>query len=207
MKTKDLLTIATAALGTATLTVAFLASPLMSGNDANPLAATIAKPKLAANGIEMTLASANGREFKAGEQPVFELRAVNTLNQPSDVAICAILSASAPVSRMSRLMPMPSVLWRQELALALGPNETKVLPLAARTNLPANSDISVSLSQVGQPGKATAAGNAGIASVAPLLPGGQPGIVAMRFSTVPPVATPAYADAAAAKAVVIPGPR
>jgi|ERR1039458_1608116 hypothetical protein len=207
MKTKDLLTIATAALGTATLTVAFHASSLISGNDANPLAATIAKPKLVANGIEMTLASANGRDYKAGDQPAFELQAVNKLNQPSDVSVCATLSASAPVSRMSRAMPIPTILWHEELALALGPNETKVLTLAARTNLPANSVMTVSLSQVGQAGKAMTAGNPGTAFVAPLAPGGQPGIVAMRFSTVPPVAAPAYADTAAAKAAVIPASR
>jgi hypothetical protein len=189
MKTKDLLTIATAALGTATLTVAFHAGPLLSGNDANPLTATIAKPKLAANGVEMTLSAADGRDFKAGDQPAFELRASNTLNQPSDVVICATLSASAPVSLMSRVMPIPSVLWREQLPLALGPNETKVLTLAARTNLPANSAFSVSLSQVAQVGEATAAGN--------------PGIVVLRFSTVPPVAAPAYADATAARAALI----
>jgi hypothetical protein len=207
MKTKDLLIIATASLVTATLTVAFHASPLVSGNDANPLAATIAKPKLTVNGIEMTLASAQGREFKAGEQPAFELRAVNTLDQPAEVAICATLSASAPVSFMSRAMPIPTILWHEELALALGANETKVFTLAARTNLPANSVVTVSLSQVGQAGKTMTAGNRGTALVAPLLPGGQPGIVAMRFSTVPPVAAPAFADAAAAKAAVIAAPR
>jgi len=207
MKTKDLVIIATAALVTATLTVAFHASPLISGNDANPLAATIAKPKLTVNGIEMTLSAANGQEFKAGEQPAFELRAVNTLDQPSEAAVCATLSASAPVSRMSRAMPIATILWHEELALALGPNETKVLALAARTNLPANSLMIVSLSQVGQAGKAITAGNPGTAFVAPLRPGGQPGIVAMTFSTVPPVAAAAYADAAAAKAAVIAAPR
>ncbi len=206
MKTNDLLKIATAALGTATLTVAFLASPLMSGNDANPLAATIAKPKLAANGIEMTLSCANGREFKAGDQPEFELRAVNTLQQPSVVSVCATLSAAAPVSLFSRAMPIPSILWHEELALALGPNETKVLTLAARTNLPANSVMSVSLAQVGLGGKAAAVGNPGTAFLAPLWPGGQPGIVALRFSTVPPVAAPAYA-AAAPRAAAIPATR
>ncbi|MGA2541812.1 MAG: hypothetical protein ABSG78_09695 [Verrucomicrobiota bacterium] len=207
MKTKDLLIIATAALGTATLTVAFHASPLISGNDANPLAATIAKPKLTANGIEMTLSAANGREFKAGDQPAFELQAVNTLGEPSEVAICATLSAFTVGSPMSRIGPIPSVLWHEELALKLGPNETKALTLAARTNLPANSSISVFLSQAGQTGKATAAGSPGIASAAPLMRGGLPGIVAMRFSTVPPVPAPAYADAATAKPTVIPAPR
>jgi hypothetical protein len=172
MKTKDLLTIATAALATATLTVAFHASPLISGNDADPLAAAIAKPKLVANNIEMTLCAAQGREFKAGDQPEFELRAVNTLNQPSDAAICATLTASKPVSGLSRMVPMPALLWRQELVLSLRANETKVLTLAVPTNLPARSAMTVVLSQMGGSGRV-------------------PGIVAMRFSTVPPEEVPA----------------
>lgn len=203
MKTKDLLTIATAALGTATLTVAFLASPRMSGTDANPLGATIAKPKLVANGVEMTLCAANGREFKAGDQPAFELRAVNTLDQPADVSVCATMSALAVSSPMSRMIMMPAVLWRQELAVKLGAKEAKVFTLAAQTNLPAKSTISVSLSQAGQAAKGTAAGNPGIASPMMLFPGGQPGIVVMSFSTVPPAAATASADVASAKAVEI----
>ncbi|MGA3182917.1 MAG: hypothetical protein ABSF38_21560 [Verrucomicrobiota bacterium] len=203
MKTKDILTIVTAALATATLTVAFHASPLVSGNDPALLSPTIAKPKLAANGIEVTLSPANGRVFKAGDQPDFELRSVNTLNQPSELSICVALSALGPVSRLSRTPVMPSVLWQQQLDLTLGPNETKLLTLATRAKLPANSSISVSLSQVGQAGKATAAANPGIVSAGPLRPDGQPGIVALRFSTAPPPASPANADAPTAQAAVI----
>ena len=202
MKTKDILTIATTALGTATLTVAFLASPTTSGTDANSQAVTIAKPKLVANGIEMTLSAAEGRQFKAGDQPAFELRAVNTLNQPSEVAICASMSSTAPSDRMSRLVAMPAVLWQEHLELALRPNETKVLALAARTNLPANRSIMVVLGQVSQDAQATIAANAGPASAAPPRP-----IMAMAFSTVAPMAAPASADVAAANAVVFPAPR
>ena len=130
MKTKDLLTIATAALGTATLTVAFFASAPLSGDNGNLIAATIAKPKLVANGIEMTLSSVQGREFKAGDQPEFELRAVNTLTQPAEVAVCVVVTAISPGSAMSRIGPMPAVLWQDQVDLALKPLETRVLNLA-----------------------------------------------------------------------------
>ncbi len=189
MKTKDLLTIGTAALGTATLTVLFLATPRMTGTDTNPTTATITQPKFAANGIEVTL-SANGREFKAGDQPEFELRAVNTLNQPAEVAVCATLTSLSPGGLMSRIGPRPAILWHQDIEVALKANETKVLTLDARTNLPANREISVSLSQVSQAGKTTAADNPGNTAAALLLQGRVPGIVALRFSTAPPKTTP-----------------
>jgi hypothetical protein len=193
MNTKDLLTIATAALGTATLTVAFFASPPLSGDNGNVLAMTIAKPKLAANGVEMTLSAAKDRVFKAGDQPAFEFHAVNTLKQPAQVAVCVILSGTREVSPgfVSRIPPIPTVMWQDQVDLALQPNESRVVSLTARTNLPANTSFSVSLSQAGDPGKT------GNPSVAPL-PGGLQGIVSMRFSTVPQPTTPAPVFAATA---------
>jgi hypothetical protein len=198
MKTKDLLTIGTAALGTATLTVLFLATPRMTGTDTNPTAATIAQPKFAANGIEVTLSAANGRKFSAGDQPEFELRAVNTLNEPAQVAVCATLYSLSPGGAMSRIGPMPAILWHQDIEIALKPNETRVLALDARTNLPANREISVSLSQVSQAGKTTVAGNPGNPAAAFLLQGRVPGIVALRFSTAPPKSAPTVASATSA---------
>ena len=57
MKTKDILTITTAALGTATLTVAaFWAGPTDAGHDADAPPAKIAKPRLISHGVEMALA-------------------------------------------------------------------------------------------------------------------------------------------------------
>jgi hypothetical protein len=201
MKTKDLLTIGTTALGTAALTVVFLASPRMTGSDANPTGATIAQPKLAANGIEITLSPANGREFKAGEQPEFELRAVNTLNEPSSAAICATLYSERPDSRASRIISMPAVLWQQELEFALKPNESKALTLETRTNLPANSSFYVLLSKVAR--TAGTADNPGNVTVAQFGPRGADGIVALRFSTVPPAAALARPVAANGSAAAV----
>jgi hypothetical protein len=172
MKMKDLLTIITVALGTATLTVAtFLADSLEAGSEANPPAATIAKPRLVAHGMEMTLAPADGRFFKTGDQPGFELRAVNTLNESSDATVHVTMTASAPVSPLSRVVLMPVVLWQEEWSLKLEPNETRVFTFTARTNLPANSVISVSLSEANSREQTMATGR---------------GIVALSFSTVTP---------------------
>ena len=173
MKTKDILTIATTALGTATLTVAFLASPTTSGTDANSQAVTIAKPKLVANGIEMMLSAAEGRQFKAGDQPAFELCAVNTLEPAlrsgdlcdhvrfyggqSDVADEARFRLSCGARRWH---------WRSD------PTKPKCSPSPPERICPRRALISVSLSQVGQVGKGTAASNPGIASTTALRPGG-----------------------------------
>ncbi len=177
MKTKDLLTIATAALGTATLTVvAFWAGPTDAGNDADAPPPKIPKARLVSNGIELSLAPAGGRSFKAGDQPEFELTALNPTPQAATAAIAVGLSASSPADPLSRTIRLPSVLWRQDQSLTLSPGETKTLTLSAHTNLPPNSVISVSLRDQ-NPGPG-------------LVPGG---ITALTFSTVVPNAKPVIA--------------
>ncbi|MGO8925457.1 MAG: hypothetical protein ACLQU3_00835 [Limisphaerales bacterium] len=178
MKTKDILTITTVALGTATLTVAaFWAAPIEAGSDADTPPAKLAKPQLISHGVEMTLASAGGRVFKAGDQPEFELTALNTTNQLANVSVCVTMTASSPADALSRVIRLPKVLWQQEQVFTLQPNETKMLALCASTNLPVNSVISVSLREQDQ-------------KPAPLTPG----IVALTFSTVVPTALPAVAS-------------
>jgi hypothetical protein len=77
---------------------------------------------------------------------------------------------------LSRVSPIPSVLWRQVPSLALQPNETKLLLLSAPTKLPANSVLSVSL---------TPETSNTVTNSRPM-PDVRPGIVALRFSTVSP---------------------
>ena len=176
---KDGLTIATAALGTATLTVgAFWAGPLDAGNEADAPPAKIAKARLVSHGVELALAAAAGRTFKAGEQAEFELTAVNTTGQPAEVGVGVTMTATAPADAMSRTIRMPSALWQREECVKLAPRETKVLTLCASTNLPPNSVITVSLREPG-------------AQATPMLPG----ITALTFSTVVPKAAPVVASA------------
>jgi hypothetical protein len=172
MQTKDLLTIATTALGTATLTVAgFWAGPLGAGSEADAPPAIIANARLVSHGVELGLAPAGARAFKAGEQPEFELTAVNTTDQPASTAVGVTLTASAPANALSRAVRVPLVLWQQEQVVTLNPKETKVLALCATTNLPPNSLISVLLRESGEG-----------AAQAPL------GITAFSFSTAAPAA-------------------
>jgi hypothetical protein len=60
------------------------------------------------------------------------------------------MTASAPINKLSRAIPVPSVLWRQEQIVSLQPNETKVYALSAKTNLPPKSVISISLQDLEQ---------------------------------------------------------
>jgi hypothetical protein len=151
MKTKDLVTIASAALGTATLTVvAFWAGPTDAGSDADAPPPKIAKSLLVSRGIELALAPAGGRTFKAGDQAEFELTALSTTNEAARVSVCLTMLASAPANELSRAIRLPLVLWRQEQIVSLQPNERKVYTLSASTNLPPMSVISVSLQDLEQ---------------------------------------------------------
>ena len=177
MTTKDLVMIGTAAIGTATLTVAaFWARPLDAGNDADTPPPKIAKPLLVTRGVELALAPAGGRVFQAGDQPAFELTALNTTHQPASVSLCVTMSTFGPVNLASRVPALPLVLWRQEQTVTLKPDETKVYSLCASTNLPAKSMVSVSLQDLDEQ--------------AARLPAG---IVALRFSTAVDGSVPAVA--------------
>jgi hypothetical protein len=177
MNTKDLLTIATTALGTASLTVVtFWAGPIDAGNDADAPPPKLPKSLLISHGVELTLAPAGDRTFKAGDQPEFTLTALNATSQPASASLCVTMTASAPINKLSRAIPVPSVLWRQEQIVSLQPNETKVYTLSAKTNLPPMSLISLSLQDLDQ--KAT------------LFPAG---IVAFSFSTAPDTQIPIVA--------------
>ncbi len=146
MTTKDLVTIAAAALGTATLTViTFWTGPLGAGNDADAPPPKIPSARLVSRGVEFGLAPARGRTFKAGDQPEFELTALNTTDQPASVSVGVTMTSAAPPNPLARVILMPSVLWERQQLVMLNPGETKVLTLCANTNLPAYRLMSVSL--------------------------------------------------------------
>lgn len=182
MNSKDLLTITAVALGTAALTVAtFWGNRLEAEGDANAQAPTITKPEMVAGGIKLTLASAADRSYKAGEVPGFTLTAINTRDQADEAKVRLTLTATAPSSPFSRMLPVPAMLWQQECTFTLAPSETKTLTLTANTNLPANSVISVSIQDLAQtqPAPAEGAATASLMKFSPLAHG----MVLLSFST------------------------
>src|SRR5690242_4065323 len=115
MKSNDLLTIATVALGTAALTVTTLwTGPLEAGGETRLPGPELAKPRLVSHGVEMSLTTEGGRVFKAGEEPCFQLTAVNTNAAPVTTCVRLSVSCSSPMSAMSRVMAIPAVLWTEE---------------------------------------------------------------------------------------------
>lgn len=195
MKTQDIVTIVSVAIGTAALTVMSLwTTPLEAGDEGATLAPEIARPKLVTRGIELTLTKAGGRAFAAGDEPVFELHAVNTTGEAASTTIRIAMTASSPANALSRVIRLPSVLWQQSQTLALNPNEAKSVVVSTKTKLPANSLISVSLQESDSFDTTTAA----LAHVQPLLqsaPRPLLGIVAMTFSTIAGATSPVVASA------------
>ena len=170
MNTKDLLAIFTAAVATATLTlVTFNGSSIEAGDEAEPLASKIAKPKLVVQGVELSLAFANERVSPA-DHPAFKLTALNTSGEPADCTIWITLSGTAIRNPLSRAWPVPTTLWQAKQSLTLSAKETKTVTLSTPTNLPPNNLIVVKLSEVDPAAESAPAGK--VASV-----------VALNFST------------------------
>jgi hypothetical protein len=146
MKTEDLRTITTVALGTAMLTVmTFWSGPLEAGNEGAEPGAQIEKPKLVTHGLELSLAAADGQTLRAGEAPTFQLTAVNLTGEPATAAVCVEINASSPADLLSRVPRRAEALWQQYLTLPLKPHETRVVSVPANKKLPANSMVAVSL--------------------------------------------------------------
>jgi hypothetical protein len=182
MKTQDIALIGCVAVATATLTVAvFLPNSLDAGNDLQP--GKINHPKLVSGGVELALTAAGHRTFTAGEEPVFELQAVNTTDQNAEVTVRVAMNASAPSSPLSRMVAVPQTLWQQSCPLTLKPHETKTVPLATATRLPANRTIYVTLRTGDAPSTPVALSPNGSALVSGSI---QQTIVALDYSTVVP---------------------
>lgn len=149
MKTQNLTTIASVALTTAVLTVLLGgAGPMEAGSE--NLAAKIADPKLVVQGVEFTLTA--DREFRAGDEPTLQLKAVNTTARPVTTHVEIVLTSTAPEDRMSRMVVMPSLLNRLPQILALNAHETKTITVATQTKLPAGKLVAIALQPTGQPG-------------------------------------------------------
>ena len=175
MKTNSLLCITTVAIATAALTVATFGGGSMEAGDESAAAGSrISQPKLTICGVEMSLAAADAKVFHAGDQPTFELKAVNTSDQPADVKVAVTLTASSPTSMFSRVMRLPATLWTTTQSLKLNGKEARTVSLGVTTNLPANNLFSVRLAD---------------ATSEPATVAGRPvymerGIVGLSFSTV-----------------------
>jgi hypothetical protein len=187
MKTKDLLTMATVALGTAALTVVtFWSNRIEAGSEGEVLAPAMTTQKWVSHGVEMTLAPEKGRGLKAGDAPVFELKAINRTNASASVCVRLVMSCSSPANPLSRTVTLPRVLWQDERLLTFKAGETQVVSFPTQTHLPANVEVLVSMGEGGPLAFGAVPANPSAGGVLRTVVPTQPDIVAMSFSTAVP---------------------
>jgi hypothetical protein len=146
MKLQDVL----AVLGIAVVTMAFtLVAFGPGGAGADGPAATItpviAQPQFTSEGCTFTLKT-DKPTYEAGDTPGLEVKASNPTDKTVDATVWINISASAPASELSRMMPIPKVLWSHPWQVLLGPGETKTLNIASEVALPAGQNIRMMLS-------------------------------------------------------------
>ncbi len=156
MKTNDVLIITTVALGTAALTISSLWPSSLNAGDEASMAPEISKPKLISHGLELTLQMKPRKTPVAGEQPIFEVKALSLTNITTDVNLRLAMSAAGPADVFSRVIRVPEILWTDQRSLTVPPGGTKVVSFSPAKHLPPNKLISVSLQEVGTAGELTA---------------------------------------------------
>ena len=145
MKIHGALSVLAVAAATAAITLAVLLPGQVTAIDATEaVQPTIAKPTLTSLGCTFSIATIE-EAVKAGDTPTLELTATNPTDQPVEATITATMTSMAPMSRMSRMMPLPRSLWNRECTIGLKAGETKTLTLSPDVKLPAGQIISVQL--------------------------------------------------------------
>jgi len=141
--------VATAAV-TIALTIAISGSDPAGANDAQvPTPPTLDKkaidrPTLHLEGCEIVLATDRG-QYEAGDVPRLELLATNPTDQPVAVTVALQMLATAPMSPMARVMPMPEEIWKHDHLIELKPGEKKTIPVEPDLKLPKDKSITLTL--------------------------------------------------------------
>ena len=144
MKLRNVLTVLGTAAVTAALTL-MLFAPRGDSAQAGPIVQpVIAQPQLTSQGCTFTLKT-DKVNYEAGQSPKIEVKAINPTNHPINATVSVIVTATSPTSRMSRMLPIPTIVWSHEFAFNLAPDETKSLN-AGCAPLPAGGSVSITLS-------------------------------------------------------------
>ena len=143
MKLRNVLTMLGTAAVTAVLTLALLAprGSVQAGPAVQPV---IAQPQLTSHGCTFSLKT-DKTAYEAGEKPVVEVTASNPTDKPVSASVWVTVTATAPTSRMSRMLAMPRVLWSHEYAFTLPADGTKSLTADCEA-LPAGQNVAILLS-------------------------------------------------------------
>jgi hypothetical protein len=158
MKANDISMIATTACVTAVMALAVFHPGFLEAVGDSP-GEKIQIPKLVAGGAEITLTSRANRTYAEGEEPAFDLTARNAGNKPTtvtvEVSMLGLARQPAPDLRnpatLSRVPPMPRILWSERQTLRLNPKETKSMALLTKTKLSAIRLVDVRLRHIDGP--------------------------------------------------------
>jgi hypothetical protein len=144
MKRQNILVMLGTAAVTAALTVMLLA-PRGVGAAVPKIKAVIAQPHFTSQGCVFALKT-DKAEYGAGDCPVVEVKASNPSDKSVEATVWINISASAPMSPLSRMLPVPQMLWSQRCVVSLKPGETKTLKVTSEAKLPAGQNISFTIS-------------------------------------------------------------
>ncbi len=144
MKLRNVLTVLGTAAATAAVTLA-LFTPWGGDAQAGPaVQPVISQAQLASQGCTFTLKT-DKTAYEAGQAPAVEVTASNPTDKPVTASVWVTVTSTSPTSPMSRMLPIPVVLWSHEYAFTLEPDSTKALT-AACAGLPAGGNVGITLS-------------------------------------------------------------
>lgn len=146
MKLRNVMTVLVTAAVTAAVTLTLAAPRGESVARAAPVVKpVIAQPQLTSQDCTFALKT-DKASYEADESPVIEVTASNPTDKPVSATVWVTISATAPTSPMSRMLPRPRSLWSHEFAFSLKAGETKSMTAACQTKLPAGQDVRIILS-------------------------------------------------------------
>ncbi len=102
--------------------------------------AVIAQPQFTSQGCVFVLKT-DKAEYEADDKPAVELKASNPTDKSVETKVWINISASAPISPLSRMLPIPQVLWSHPCVVSLKPGEIRTLSIMSEAKLPAGQTI------------------------------------------------------------------
>jgi hypothetical protein len=134
----------TAAVTTAFTVMLFAPRGVGAGDAVTRIKAMIAQPHFTSQGCVLVLKT-DQVEYEAGDRPTVEVKASNPTDKPVETTVWISISASAPASLMSRMLPVPRVLWSHSCVVSLKPGEAKTMSVTSDAKLPAGQNIAFTM--------------------------------------------------------------
>ena len=136
-------------LATAAVTTVFTVSLLApSGVNAVDTSARIKplilQPRFMSQGCGFVLKT-DKVDYNAGDMPAIDVTASNPTDKAVTTTVWVNISASAPASPLSRMLPVPQLLWSHPCVFSLKPGVSTTLSITSETKLPAGQNVSISI--------------------------------------------------------------